>query len=170
MATSALLALGCSSTPAATPPTCQGDGVALTNDFCVVNEIPEVVDAGAGLSLSRDVQPVFDHFCVVVGCHVSGNPPKGLNLAPGFSHDDLLNNPPLVKPVLPDGTMLDAYVVPGDLEHSYLHYKIHPDIFPELSPAARLGLVMPAPRTESAFDPNVQGSLIDQWITGGALP
>lgn len=164
--------LGCSASPtSAAPPVCEG-GVAQSN-FCVIDERSEVVDAGPGVSLSRDIQPILNHYCVVVGCHVSGNPVGALNLAPGFAYDQLVDATPAEISQLPGGEPI-YYVAAGDLDHSYLHYKIHPDLFASLkdaAPEATLGTEMPAKSTGSFFsqDPDAQAA-IDDWIGAGARP
>src|SRR5262249_52414674 len=38
-------------------------------------------------SFSLNVLPIFIHNCAVVGCHVSGVTPVGLNLSPGFAYN-----------------------------------------------------------------------------------
>jgi hypothetical protein len=165
--------LGCStSSPSTTPPVCDG-GVQTQGTFCAITESPENVIAGPGISLSRDIQPIFNHYCVVVGCHVSGNPVGALNLAPGFAYDQLVDAAPGETAELPDGDPL-YYVVAGDLDHSYLHYKIHPDLFAWLKDAeaeAQLGTEMPAKATGSFFSQNPDAqAAIDDWIEAGALP
>jgi hypothetical protein len=167
------LCLGCStSSPSAPSPVCDG-GVTQQGTFCVITEIPENVNAGPGVSLSRDVQPIFNHYCVVVGCHVSGNPVGGLNLAPGFAYDQLVDAAPGEITRLPNGDPL-YYVAAGDVEHSYLYYKIHLERFFGLKDAeaeASLGTEMPAKTTGSFFsqDQDAQAT-IDEWIKEGALP
>jgi hypothetical protein len=165
--------LGCStSSPSATSPVCDG-GVAQQGAFCAITEVPENVNAGPGVSLSRDVQPILNHYCVVVGCHVSGNPVGGLNLAPGFAYGQLVDAAPGETTRLPDGDPL-YYVAAGDVAHSYLHYKIHPELIAWLKDAeaeASLGTEMPAQATGSFFsqDEDAQ-AVIDEWIEAGALP
>jgi hypothetical protein len=173
-----LLPAGCSnSSPPSADPACDSDGGARPQGgFCIVAEVSPESDAAApqGVSFSRDVQPILTHYCGVVGCHVSGSPTGGLNLAPGFAFDQLVDAQPPEIQALPDDGGAVYYVAPGDLDHSYLHIKIHPDLFMVLKntvPTAaqgRLGTEMPAKSTGSVLDQNTQVGVIDQWIQTGA--
>jgi hypothetical protein len=174
----ACLAACSTSTGAQADPTCDTEGGArLHGGFCVVAELPSENDATVAsdaVSFSRDVQPLLTHYCGVVGCHVSGSPTGGLNLAPGFAYDQLLDAQPGELQVLPNEAGALYYVAAGDLDHSYLHIKIHPEIFDVLKDAeppalqGRLGSEMPAKATGSILDPAMQIELIDQWIDAGA--
>jgi hypothetical protein len=159
-------------------PTCDTEGGArLQGGFCLVAELPSENDATVAsdaVSFSRDVQPLLTHYCGVVGCHVSGSPTGGLNLAPGFAYDQLLDAQPGELQVLPSDAGALYYVAAGDLDHSYLHIKIHSEIFAVLQDAEppgvqrKLGNQMPADSTGSKLDPSTQIDLIDQWIEVGA--
>ena len=180
----ACLAACSTSSGAQGDPTCDTDGGArLQGGFCLVAELPSEIDATVasdasdasdGVSFSRDVQPLLTHYCGVVGCHVSGSPTGGLNLAPGFAYDQLLDAQPGELQVLPNEGGALYYVAAGDLPHSYLHIKIHPEFFALLKDAeppalqGRLGSEMPAKSTGSILDPATQIGLIDQWIDAGA--
>lgn len=105
------------------------------------------------VSFSVDVQTVFSHDCAVVGCHVAGTAPLGLNLTPGLAYANLVNVPGRMKP-----SMLR---VPTNREtkDSFLWAKITaPDV----------GLLMPAPQTGNTLSSDDK-SVIRDWIEGGAL-
>ncbi len=171
------LCLGCSTSSPSVAAVCDVDAGAIQQgNFCLVAEVSAEVDAAGspqGLSFSGDVQPVLTHYCGVVGCHVSGSPTGGLNLAPGFSYDQLVDAQAAELQALPNDGGAVYYVVPGDLSHSYLHIKVHPDLFAALKDAAppaaqsRLGTEMPAKATGSVLDPDAQAA-IDDWIGAGA--
>ncbi|HZU82773.1 MAG TPA: hypothetical protein VE987_07650 [Polyangiaceae bacterium] len=167
--------LGCStSAPSSPGPSCDG-GTQARAGFCVVDEVTAEADGQAPngqVSFSRDVQPVFTHYCGVVGCHVPGSPTGGLDLAPGFAYDQLVDAQAGETRRLPSGPL--NYVTPGDLERSYLHIKIHVDVFDAFKDAAppaaqgQLGTEMPANATGSILDPDAQIGPIDTWIMQGA--
>jgi hypothetical protein len=105
------------------------------------------------VSLSEQVQNTFSVNCAVAGCHVPGNPPLGLVLAPGFSYSYLVNVQSREYPV-------DQRVNPGNPSLSFLYLKISEDPPP-------VGYRMPAPATGSVLSQD-QIDQIQRWISQGA--
>lgn len=110
------------------------------------------------VSFSQNVQPVFNHYCAVVGCHVPGNPASGLILTQGFAYEQLVGVPSMQHPDL-------KRVAPGDATYSYLHMKIVGSA-PADADAGAITL-MPAQATGSALTAT-QKSTIETWINQGA--
>jgi hypothetical protein len=112
------------------------------------------------------VQTVFDNFCAVVGCHVPGDPPRGLVLSDGFSRQSIVNHPASTR--LRDGGQIDL-VTPYDADVSYLYVKIDGPLFDasasEFGPAE--GTLMPAPQTGAVLTSD-EIATIENWIQSGA--
>jgi len=73
----------------------------------------EPADLGEPVSLSAQVQPFLNFQCVA--CHLTGAESGGLNLEPGKTRDELLQDS--------EGAPLPR-VTPGDPEASYLVHKL----------------------------------------------
>ena len=100
------------------------------------------------MSLSEQLQHTFSSDCAVAGCHVPGNPPLGLVLAPGFAYDtSSTSNPGSTAPRL--------RVNPGDPTTSFLYLKLSENPPP-------VGYQMPAPATGSVSS----ASEIDAYADG----
>jgi hypothetical protein len=105
-------------------------------------------------SFEVNVLPILVHDCAVVGCHVTGIQPAGLNLAPAFAYDQLvgvtarLGNP-------------KKRVEPGFPEDSFLWDKLNGTL------VAGQGAPMPAPQTGNTLTPS-EKQLIESWILEGA--
>ncbi len=111
-------------------------------------------------SFSVNVQPIFERSCAVVGCHVTGIAPAGLNLAPAFAYDNLVGvNASLIRPPAPPKKRV-AQGVPDPLGASFLWEKINPN------PSA--GAQMPAPQTGSTLSQD-EKAIINSWILEGAV-
>ncbi|MBX3226200.1 MAG: fibronectin type III domain-containing protein [Labilithrix sp.] len=103
-------------------------------------------------SYSIDVQGVFNKNCAVVGCHVSGPTAGGLNLAPAFSYDQLVDARSILGNI--DGRNIPR-VTKSNLQESWLSIKINPN--------PPRGLVMPAPQTGNALTA-IEKDIITSWI------
>jgi hypothetical protein len=77
---------------------------------CVPPETPSV-------SYSQNVSPILVTRCAFAGCHISPNPPEGLNLEAGESYAATVGVPSRQRPA-------EDLVTPGDLDASYLWAKI----------------------------------------------
>jgi hypothetical protein len=170
--------VGCSNASPSASPNCdvQG-GLHAQGGACVAQELPPAQNSTVpsnAIGFSRDVQPIFTHYCGVVGCHVSGSPTGGLNLAPGFAYGQLVGVAATGIAKLPSDGMSILRVVPNDLDHSYLHIKISGDALKALQMSVtpdlvgRLGTLMPAEQTGSTLDSDQIG-VIDNWILAGAV-
>ena len=108
-------------------------------------------DTVTAVSFTCDVQPIFSANCALSGCHVSPNPPEGMNLSAGQAYADIVN--------VPSGEIPRLFrVEPGNPDSSYLVMKI------ENAPGIVL-LQMPAggaPLSPSQID------TIRAWVAAGA--
>jgi hypothetical protein len=111
------------------------------------------VSGATDVSLSEQLQYTFSSDCAVAGCHVPGNPPLGLVLAPGFSYDYLVNVRSREYPV-------DLRVNPGDPTTSFLYLKLSENPPP-------VGYQMPAPATGSVLEAT-EIDRFRRWIVQGA--
>jgi hypothetical protein len=142
------------------------------------------------VSFAQNVEPIFNHNCGVVGCHVPGNPSGNLVLAKGFAYDAIVNvraseatnvalKPDASLPADMDAglTTLDSgasavtldYVVPGDPADSFLNIKTHVAALNALSAAlsGQVGTSMPAPATGTTLS-QAELDAIQTWIQQGA--
>jgi len=106
-----------------------------------------------GVTLARDIQPIFDASCAFVGCHAGASPQQGLDLSEGRAYASAVNVASTEVPTL-------QRVKAGDSANSYLFQKISRD-----NPA--VGDRMPqggVPLTAGEQD------LIRRWIDSGANP
>ena len=99
---------------------CVGDGTGL-------DENGNPIGSGGppdGISLSRDVQPIFTANCALSGCHAGTAPVLGQNLSAGLAYASIVNVPAQeapgyfrVRPLLPDSSYLVHKVegTPGEL-------------------------------------------------------
>lgn len=105
-------------------------------------------------SFALNVQPILTRSCAVVGCHVSGLEPSGLNLVPGIAYGKLVG----VMSAQKAGT---PRVTPGATGTSYLYEKI-------TATTPFRGAQMPAPQTGSVLT-QIDKDIITTWILDGAL-
>ena len=103
------------------------------------------------ISLSNDVQPIFDQSCVV--CHQGSQPPAGLNLQSNSAHGNLVN----IKST--ESTLMR--VVPGHPEQSYLMNKL-------LGTQSQVGGSGAQIPFRSSLLSQASINSIQQWITEGA--
>ena len=113
---------------------------------------PATTTSSAGVSFSRDIQPIFTANCVV--CHTGSNGPGGLSLDPGSAYKNLVN----VKST--EATSLNR-VSPGAPDKSYLINKL----LGTQTQAGGSGAQMPFGASPL---PQATISLIQQWISAGA--
>lgn len=129
-------------------------------------------------SFSVDVQNIFDRNCAVIGCHVTGPAPAGLNLAPGFSYKALVGANAIEKSF---DTNLSKRVPAGGTtdpaKNSYLWAKITggKKVCPPVDPGdptqteqCIVGAQMPAPQTGNTLSEDDK-AIIRAWMEGGAL-
>lgn len=101
------------------------------------------------VSLSRDVQPIFNANCAFAGCHAGANAQSGLRLEAGLSYRNLVNVASAVRPSV-------SRVKPGDPDNSVLVQK--------LDGAPGVGSRMPL----GGSLPNAEIQTIRAWISAGA--
>lgn len=104
-------------------------------------------------SFSLDVEDVFNRNCAVVGCHVSGTQTGGMNLAPDFAYNNIVN-------VSSNEARPMPRITPGDTSQSWLFHKIN-----DQPPA--VGLPMPAAETGNALSA-IDKDIITSWILSNA--
>lgn len=108
-----------------------------------------------GVSLARDVQPIFDRQCVT--CHLYESPQGGLILEAGDTHAQTVGVPSTDSKL--------PRVSPGDPERSYLMYKLRGT---QLAVGGK-GAQMPFnAETGSSKLPKDELDLIEAWIRAGA--
>jgi hypothetical protein len=105
------------------------------------------------VSFSEQIQHTLSSDCGVAGCHVPGDPPLGLVLAPGFAYSFLVNVRSREYPV-------EFRVNPGDPTTSFLYQKISENPPP-------VGYKMPAPATGSVLE-TTEIDRVRRWILQGA--
>lgn len=105
------------------------------------------------VSLGEQIQHTFSSDCAVAGCHVPGNPPLGLVLAPGFAYDYLVGVRSREYPT-------EFRVNPSDPTTSFLYQKVSENPPP-------VGYQMPAPATGSVLG-QAEIDRIRRWILQGA--
>jgi hypothetical protein len=111
------------------------------------------MDAVTSVSFSQNVMPVFLQHCAVSGCHVPGNPPLGLVLAPAsVAYGNIYNvasgESPATKRVAP--------LLPAS---SYLYKKI--------TGTASVGETMP-PAIQNDPLTAAEKTIVENWILQGA--
>jgi hypothetical protein len=111
------------------------------------------VNGAIDVSLSEQIQLTFSSDCAVAGCHVPGNPPLGLVLAPGFAYNYLVN---VRSRELPG----ELRVNPGNPTFSFLYQKLSENPPP-------VGYQMPAPATGSVLA-QAEIDRVRRWILQGA--
>jgi mono/diheme cytochrome c family protein len=104
------------------------------------------------VSLSKDIQPIFDANCVI--CHQGGAyAPAGLSLQSGAAYSNLVNVKSTESPLM--------RVAPGSPGQSYLINKL-------LGTQGQVGGSGAQMPFGAAPLPQAQITLIQQWITQGA--
>lgn len=121
------------------------------NDDTDDNTVEVVARAGDPVSLSGDVQVIYDRYCAYPGCHAAELPAENLDLSPGSSH---------AATVGVDATQCSParlLVAAGDPDASYLIDKI---VGQDMCSG------VPMPRTGNVNSVDVQ--IISDWIAEGA--
>ena len=118
------------------------------------DEFFTVSPPATGVSLARDLQPVFTARCTTQFCHGTASQVALLHLAPGFTHGALVD-------VSSQSSACNAYkrVRPGRPDQSYLLWKLAG------SGPCLAGVRMPK---GAAALPAAEISLIRDWIAAGA--
>ena len=111
------------------------------------------VTGNATVSLSRDIQPIFNTNCVICHQGVGQTVPGGLSLAAGGTYANLVNVQSIETPV--------NLVTPGHPEKSYLINKLAGTQME----VGGIGVRMPYDRTPLT---NAQMEIVTRWILEGA--
>lgn len=110
--------------------------------------------ATTSVSFSQNVMPLFLQHCAIQGCHVSGNPPYNLVLAPAsVAYGNIYNVASGESPAI-------KRVVPSDASSSFL--------FKKISGTAGIGETMPPAAANDVLSP-AEKAIIQNWIQQGAL-
>ena len=108
----------------------------------------------ASVSYRQNVAPILANRCAYTGCHISPNPPEGLNLEAARSYDALVN-------VAASGRPSESLITPGDLASSYCWQKI-------TTSQGIVGVLMPVgcPGIEPSGGcmNEMELSTVEQWI------
>jgi hypothetical protein len=115
-----------------------------------------IIIVAGGVSLSTDVQPIFDDRCATTGCHAGATAQLGLSLEGGVSYNNLVN----VAASAPDCNG-DPLVSPGNSAGSVLYKRIA---------GSMCGVRMPwslIPGSDTLT--TVEQTAIRDWIDQGAL-
>lgn len=83
---------------------------------CTTGKDSDTATAPTGPTLNADIQPILDRNCV--GCHAGSAAAAYLDLSAGAAHNELVGEAAYQVP-----TMVE--VAPGDVEGSYLWYKLN---------------------------------------------
>jgi hypothetical protein len=99
-------------------------GMAACTDFEAPKRValPDVVVANP--QFAKDVQPIFSARCATSSCHTFATHQAGLNLAPGYAYDEIVNVPSVFRPswkrIVPakaDSSFLIKTLLANDAEH-----------------------------------------------------
>lgn len=127
---------------------------AIDYDDCATAAQFGGANPNSGHTLSKNVQPIFNRFCAVPGCHADDHPAAGLVLTPGRSRASLLEASTQVP-----GT---HRVEPGNPTNSYLIAKL-------TGAGALIGRTMPiTPDGESGALDDWRIEIVRAWIVAGA--
>lgn len=105
------------------------------------------------VSFAVDVQSVLSRNCAVVGCHVTGPAPVGLNLSPGFAFANL------VDVSSRENAPMKRIPTTGNVDDSFVWMKI-------TDPQGK-GALMPAPQTGNSLT-SEDKNIIRDWIEAKA--
>ncbi len=116
------------------------------------------IPVGSGVSLTRDIQPIFSTNCALSNCHITNSPQgDGLDLSPGNSWANTVNVPSAEAPLL--------RIVPFNSAQSYLINKLDGTQLTVTTPSLG-GARMPSGASPL---PSSEIQLIREWIDQGAL-
>ena len=119
--------------------------------IALVSALPAVAAPG----LEREVQPLFDTYCVV--CHLLESAQAGLVLEAGESHAALVDVPSTQAPL--------PRVTPGDPDRSYLLLKLRGTHLGAGGSGARMPLAGEGPGMHLS---PAQIETIEAWVRAGA--
>lgn len=126
----------------------------INYDDCETAEAFGAPDPSSGHSLSMNVQPIFNQFCALPGCHGEELPQAGLVLTPGRARASLLAGSTQV-PGIPR-------VEAGNPTHSYLIHKL-------TGTGNIVGRTMPiGPEGAAGMLADWQIEIMRAWIVAGA--
>lgn len=123
-------------------------------DHCMTAAEFGGANPNSGHALGKNVQPIFNQFCAVPGCHADDYPAAGLALTPGRARADLLAESSQVPGV--------RRVEPGNPTNSYLIAKL-------TGAGTIVGRTMPlGPDGEPAALDDWRIEIVRAWIVAGA--
>jgi hypothetical protein len=119
--------------------------------------VPSPLPPAAMVSLSRDVQPIFNRSCALSGCHSGGSPQAGMSLVAGKIFDPVTGAVGVPSQEAPGLKRID----PGSSLSSYLVAKLED----EQASVGGSGSRMPfgSPPLDS-----IEIQVIREWIDQGA--
>jgi mono/diheme cytochrome c family protein len=106
---------------------------------------------------TQTVQPIFDAECVA--CHITGNPPAGLNLQAAVSYGNIVNVPSTQLPSM-------LRIKPNDTANSYLIHKVEGS----QGNVGGSGGRMPQGCSVNTCLSGAQINAIKAWVNAGAPP
>jgi hypothetical protein len=119
--------------------------------------VPSPLPPAATISLSRDVQPIFNRNCTLSGCHSGGSPQASLSLEADKIFDPVVGAVGVPSKEAPGLKRID----PGSSVSSYLVAKL------EGNQASVGGIGDRMPLGSSPLDP-IEIQVIRDWIDQGA--
>jgi hypothetical protein len=127
---------------------------AIDYDDCATAAQFGGANPNSGHALGKNVQPIFNQFCAIPGCHGDNEPAAGLALTPGRSRASLLEASTQVPDI--------RRVEPGNPTHSYLIAKL-------TGAGTLVGRTMPiTPDGKSGTLDDWQIDVVRAWIVAGA--
>ena len=138
-----------------------GVGAALILAGCKNDDatlgVPSPLPPAAILSLSKDVQPIFNQSCAISGCHSGGSPQASMSLETGKIYDPVVGAVGVASLEAPGLKRID----PGSSLSSYLVAKL------EDRQASVGGIGDRMPQGSPPLDP-IEIQVIREWIDQGA--
>ena len=119
--------------------------------------VPSPLPPAAIISLSRDVQPIFNRSCALSGCHSGSSPQASMSLEAGMIYDPVLGAVGVSSLEAPGLKRID----PGSSLSSYLVAKL------EDKQASVGGIGDRMPLGSPPLDP-IEIQVIREWIDQGA--
>ena len=119
--------------------------------------VPSPLPPAGTISLSRDVQPIFNRNCTLSGCHSGGSPQAGMSLEADRVFDPVVGAVGVASAEAPGLKRID----PGSSVSSYLVAKL------EGNQASVGGIGERMPLGASPLDP-IEIQVIRDWIDQGA--
>jgi hypothetical protein len=129
--------------------------VEVTNGCGSVGLLPNYFNIVTQVTLSGDVQPIFNNYCI--SCHNTGLPSEGLDLTSGNAYSNTVNIDSVQSAI--------KRITPGDVVNSYLMAKILGIHL--MTPYNGSGVKMP--ENGPPFLTPEESNKIRDWILQGAL-